>query len=41
MRALPAVDPAAFPGPLGHRKMRRHIHALMAATLESMNGNAS
>jgi 1-acyl-sn-glycerol-3-phosphate acyltransferase len=41
LRALPAVDPADFPGPLGHRQMRRHIHTLMSETIESMNGNAS
>ncbi len=41
MRALPAVDPADFPGPLGHREMRRHIHALMAKNIESMSGSAT
>ncbi len=41
LRVLPAVDPADFPGPLGHRQMRRHVHALMSEAVNSMTRSAS
>ena len=36
LKALPAVDPADFPGSSGHIRMRRHVRALMAASLKEM-----
>jgi 1-acyl-sn-glycerol-3-phosphate acyltransferase len=36
LRALPAVDPAAFAGPLGHLELRRHVKDLMARAIAEM-----
>lgn len=36
LKALPAVDPAGFPGPEGHIEMRKFIKALMAEEIEKM-----
>jgi 1-acyl-sn-glycerol-3-phosphate acyltransferase len=36
LRALPAVDPAAFPGELGHVALRKRVKELMAEALGEM-----
>lgn len=39
MRMLSPVDPADFPGPLGHVELRKHVKAAMAASIEEMCAN--
>lgn len=36
LRALPAVDPAQFPGELGHVELRKHVKGLMAVAIREM-----
>jgi 1-acyl-sn-glycerol-3-phosphate acyltransferase len=36
LRRLPLVDPAAFPGPLGHLELRKHVKDEMAKALAEM-----
>ncbi|HBA88203.1 MAG TPA: 1-acyl-sn-glycerol-3-phosphate acyltransferase [Geobacter sp.] len=40
LRALPPVDPAAFPGNNGHAAMRRAVREQMAQTLKEMQGES-
>lgn len=41
LKALPPLDPAAFPGSNGHIAMRREVRELMARALEEMREAAS
>ena len=40
LKALPPVDPAAFPGPSGHIRMRRHVRDLIARNIREMQAGS-
>ncbi len=40
LKALPAVDPAAFPGPTGHVRLRRHVRDVMTRELKEMQAES-